>query len=378
VSGQIVNDYQTLKSGAQALSQFGQTLQQMGGQFKQIHRQLKEHCSGDESGIGGAIEDATSDTAEAGGEVFAQGGRVLSEMGSRTDTNTDRSFGTDQTIADTFNGMNSDGRSGPGAPEEPGAPAGTSSEGENTPAGAHPDAPEDPDGKHSKPSTQGPSNDAVRPYGGPGGMVHDDPKWQQAMENNFPKDANGDPVVHADPRTGWVGNGNDGGPSVNGRGNNCADCSRSFMASWYGEPTCAQRRAYDPTSAVDSATAPERDANTNIVNYAGTSHRFEGYGGGAGYQGVANRLQTAGPGSAAIVQVDWPKIDPATGQPMLDPQTQQPLTDGGHAFNAVNVNGKVVWVDMQTNTVSDSPINAQPDPVHVWSIALDSTGKPVP
>ena len=115
-----------------------------------------------------------------------------------------------------------------------------------------------------------------------------------------------------------------------------------------------------------------------ITTFAGANHRFEGYGGGAGYQGVADRLRAAGPGSAAIVQVDWPKIDQTTGQPVIDPQTQRPMTEGGHAFNAVNVGGKVVWVDMQTNTVSENPINASPDPGHVWSIALDGKGKPVP
>jgi hypothetical protein len=126
MSEQMVNDYQTLKAGAQALSQFGQSLQQMGQQFKQIHQRLQEHCSGDESGIGSAVQDATGDTAEAGGEVFAEGGRVLGEMGSRTDTNTDRTFNADQTIADTFDGManGTSQDSAPAAsPDEAGAPS---------------------------------------------------------------------------------------------------------------------------------------------------------------------------------------------------------------------------------------------------------------
>jgi len=370
MSGQITNDYQTLKAGAQALSQFGASLQQMGRQFKQIHRQLEDHCSGDESGIGAAVQEATSDVAEAGSEVFGEGGRVLSEMGSRTDTNTERMFTTDQTIADSFMSIAKE------APAEPAGPPATA-----TPAG--------PSGKHSAApasSPAGPSNDAVRPYGGPGGLEHDDPRWQQAMEANFPKDANGDFALHADPRTGWVADGNDGGAAVQGRGNNCADCSRSFMASWYGEPTCSQPRISDPTSGVDGPRDPERNGNSNIVNFAGASHRYEGAGATAGYQNVANRLQTAGPGSAAIVQVDWPRLDPATnlpyvdpktGQPVLDPQTGRIPIDSGHAFNVVNVNGKIVWVDMQSNTVSENPINTQPDPVNVWSIALDSKGRPL-
>lgn len=98
-------DFDTLRAGAQAIGQFGQVLKQMGGQFKQIHQQLKEHCSGDESGIGGAIEEATSDSAEAAGTVFSQGGRVLSEMGARVQGTSDRTQSTDQDITDAFNSI---------------------------------------------------------------------------------------------------------------------------------------------------------------------------------------------------------------------------------------------------------------------------------
>ena len=270
------------------------------------------------------------------------------------------------------------------SPQEPGASAPDSAESPGETSTAQ--GPADPAGKHSGAATGGPVNDTFRPYNGPGGLLHDDPRWQQAMEGNFPKDANGDFAVHADPRTGWVADGNDGGISVSGRGNNCADCSRSFMASWYGQPTCSQPRVIDPSTGVDGPRDPERNANGNIVNFGGASHRHEGAGGAAGYQSVAARLQAAGPGSAAIVQVDWPVVDPGTGkpyvhpktgQPVLDPNTGQIPVDSGHAFNAANVNGKIVWVDMQANTVSENPINTQPDPVNVWSIALDSKGKPL-
>ncbi len=99
-------DFDTLRAGAQCLGQFGQALKQMGLQFKQIHQQLAEHCSGDESGIGGAIADATSDSAEAAGDVFAEGGRVLGAMGSRVQNTSDSSEDTDRAVAQALNEIN--------------------------------------------------------------------------------------------------------------------------------------------------------------------------------------------------------------------------------------------------------------------------------
>lgn len=350
MSGQIVNDYQTLKAGAQSLSQFGQALQRMGTQFKQVHQQLKEHCSGDESGIGGAIEEATSDATEAGGEVFSQGGRVLSEMGTRTDTNTERNFATDQKIADTFTGMNDQGR-----PE----PAGVRGGGAASSPAATPRPP--------APGANQPIEN-VRPYSvGPGSLRKDDPKWQQAMEAGFPKDAQGNPEKYADPRTGWVATGNDGGLSVNGRANNCADCSRSFLESWYGRPTCSQPRTPDLGPNGTYYSEPERDANKNVDDYTGAPPNFYGEQSANPYQALNDKLVASGPGSAAVVSVAWTKNTAPNGAVTYA---------DGHAFNAVNVNGKVVWVDMQSNQVSDAPIHTQA--AAVWATVLDSKERPVP
>jgi RHS repeat-associated protein len=123
-------DFDSLRGAAQSMKQFGGALQQMGLQFKQIHQQLTEHCSGDDSGIGGAIDDATSDSAEAAGGVFSEGGRVLGEMGSRSSANADRTESGDQAIADAFNGTSSDRSNGSngsnGGAEQPGRPGGGS------------------------------------------------------------------------------------------------------------------------------------------------------------------------------------------------------------------------------------------------------------
>ena len=386
--GQIVHDYPTLKAGAQALSEFGTSLHQMGGQFRQIHQQLREHCAGDESGLGAAVWDATFDASDAGAHVLSQSGRVLGEMGARTDANTEHMFRADREIADTITGVTHESTHAltHRIPRQAGASSNSDdASGTATDDDASPLERTELAGIGSDPASGGLVPDLVRPYGGPGGLRHDDPKWQRAIELGFPMVAGGGFVVHADPRAGWVANGNDGGDAVPGRANNCADCARSFLASWYGEPTCAQPRSIDPGTGVDGPDDPERDGNDNIVDFAGTGHAYEGSG-AAGYRRVAAKLRAAGPGCAAIVQIDWPVTNPATGKPFVDPRTGAPVRDprtgqipisGGHAFNAANVDGSVVWVDMQTNTVSDQPIHTRPDPVNVWSITLDARGKPL-
>lgn len=356
MTGQIVNDYQTLKAGAQALSQFGASLQQMSRQFKQIHQQLKDHCAGDESGIGGAVEQATSDAAEAGGAVFGEGGRVLSQMGSRTETNTERTFTTDQTIADTLTGIAKDG------PQEPPEPGSVASQSAASSAGVSANS-------TLRPPEVGANQpiENVRPYGpGQGSLRRDDPRWQQAMEDGFPKDAQGDPVKYADPRTGWVANGNDGGVGVDGRANNCADCSRSFLESWFGRPTCSQPRIPDLNSSGTYYREPERDANKNLDDYTGAVPSWCGERHEDPYQAVSDRLLATGPGSAAIVHVAWQK--------QTLPDGSEKYT-GGHAFNACNVNGQVVWVDMQLNIVSDAPIHQ--NAAAVWATVLNAQERAV-
>ncbi len=381
MNGQIVHDYPTLKSGAESLTRFGSSLEHLGGQFTQIHDRLRKHCAGDGSGIGAAVQLASSDAAEAGARLFGQGGRVVGEMGTRTDANVERTFGADRELADTIIGI------AQGAPhrlprQSRAATRNRAAAGESSPAS---DQPTVLAGTRFRPPWRGLDPDRNRPYGGPGGLRHDDPQWQNAMELAFPKNPRGGFAVHADPRTGWVANGNDGGDAVPGRANNCADCSRSFLASWYGKPTCSQPRSIDPGTGVDGLEDPERDGNENIVGFAGSGHAYEG-GGVAGYRRLAARLRAAGPGCAAIVQIDWPVTDPATGRPFLDPRTGAPVRDprtgqipisGGHAFNAANVDGRIVWVDMQLNTVSEQPIHTRPEPVNVWSIALNPRGKPL-
>ncbi|HEV2637376.1 MAG TPA: toxin glutamine deamidase domain-containing protein [Actinocrinis sp.] len=344
-------DYDSLKAGAQAMSQFGDVLTQMGQHFQQIHQQLKDHCAGDDSGIGAAVDDATCDSAEAAATVFAEGGRVVGQMGTRTDANAERTFANDQAIADSMptkpNGIltppNSSGPPpGPGFWTPPPAPA-------------------------TGPSTR---IESVRPYDGDTGLARDDPRWQQAMEDNFPKDANGQPLVHADPRNGWVANGNDGGPNRPGRSTNCADNSRAFLESWYGRPTCAQPRTIDPAVNSLGVKSGERNGLYNMRDYAGATETVESSldtttDATTAYQNISSKLTAAGPGSAAVVEALWTKTDP---------DTDDLYYSGGHAINAVNSGGDIFWVDMQHNVVSHTPL--YPEAGAVFSIILGPDGRP--
>jgi hypothetical protein len=212
VSGDINYDFETLKSGAQAMQQLGQTLQQMGGQLKQVRQQLKEHCSEDESGMGEAVVDATDDAAGAGGDVFSEAGRVMTGMGGRTENNGGRAQNTDETIASTLNGMKPGGESTVDPRQEPdpeqtpaptsriaealGDPGGEDLPGEGDPATGGGTA--DPEPKALMPGKAAKSIQQVRNIRDPV------TRWQAAEENarqrygggperSYPVPANSDP-----------------------------------------------------------------------------------------------------------------------------------------------------------------------------------------
>ncbi|UZJ31477.1 toxin glutamine deamidase domain-containing protein [Streptomyces endophytica] len=191
----------------------------------------------------------------------------------------------------------------------------------------------------------------------PGGLQRPDPSDQQALEDAHPRNPDGTPQLFADPFEPWSQLQNDGGHEQPGRSNNCADCSRSFLESWYGNPQVSAPRTLDtePDGTPDN-WSPEDDSVANLERWAGGP--FVDYGDDAShaYQNIAAELDQAGHGSAAVVGVYWPE-------------------GGGHAFNAVNHNGKVIWVDSQTGEVSDAPIHLEAG--YVVAIPLDADGNPI-
>lgn len=191
----------------------------------------------------------------------------------------------------------------------------------------------------------------------PGGLGRVDPDDQQRLDNAIPRNPDGTPQRHPDPFGPWSQLQNDGGLGVPGRSNNCADCSRSFLSTWFGDPQVSAPRTPDqnPDGTPDTRS-PERDANNNMIRWTGGPHQHAGRGDGA-YQRIAADLLRAGPGSAAVIQVNW-------------------RDGGGHAYNAVNHNGRIVWVDTQTGDVSNSPLHTR-DALDLFYIPLDPNQQPL-
>ncbi|WP_242641334.1 toxin glutamine deamidase domain-containing protein, partial [Streptomyces kasugaensis] len=180
--------------------------------------------------------------------------------------------------------------------------------------------------------------------------------------NNFPRNPDGSPQRHADPFQPWARFQNDGGPTVPGRSNNCADCTRSFIESWYGNPQVSAVRTYDNDGhgGLDRVSG-ERDGTANIQNWAGTHFRQSGQNAQDSYSRIADELRRSGHGSASAVLVTWPRNPDGSG-------------GGAHVFNAVNHNGRVIWVDSQTGQISQQPIHTNAD--GVWHLTLDGNRTP--
>ncbi|MEU9114329.1 toxin glutamine deamidase domain-containing protein [Streptomyces sp. NPDC048483] len=190
----------------------------------------------------------------------------------------------------------------------------------------------------------------------PAGLLQPHPNDQQSLENAHPRNPDGTPQRFADPFDPWGQLQNDGGFGMPGRSNNCADCSRSFLETWYGNPQVSAPRTLDTNPDGTPARTGERDSFRNMERWAGARHANGGTDIPRAYDRVARDLLRAGHGSAAVVGVSWPK-------------------GGGHVFNAVNHHGKIIWVDSQSGVVSETPINLNAK--QVVYIPLDADRQPI-
>lgn len=187
----------------------------------------------------------------------------------------------------------------------------------------------------------------------------EDAAHQTAVENAL-RNEEGQYEVHADPRTNAYGNlVNDGGPEVDGRRNNCLDCSLSALASFRGDPTVSAPRFPDvlPNGMPDNRSG-EHSGLQRASAWLGSpvqpvspslpvAHRFA-----ALHQQIADM----GPGASALVVNEWHARDPQTGVPMYH-SDGRPVIAGSHATVVVypeNAAGPVWW-DPQTGTTSDQP-----------------------
>ncbi|MFI5935190.1 toxin glutamine deamidase domain-containing protein [Actinoplanes sp. NPDC051494] len=202
-----------------------------------------------------------------------------------------------------------------------------------------------------------PSAASLRNYYHEGGLRPPLSQHQVDLELAMPRDANGDPMRAVDPRTGGYRHLiNDGGPTADPtRGNNCLDCSLSFFDTYvHGRPRVAAPRTFDsyvvghPTIQMNGEAEGPRRAelamnswHTEITPWVGNKAVAQAKAEvDQGFNALHQTLLNGGPGSCAVVITYWEG-------------------GGGHAWNAVNHNGTILYLDTQTNQLVDSSQPAQ-------------------
>lgn len=189
----------------------------------------------------------------------------------------------------------------------------------------------------------------------PYGLLTPDPAHQQALQDAVPRNEDGTPQRHPDPNGEWAQLQNDGGLQQPGRSNNCLDNARAGLSTWFGNPQVSAPRTPDKNhDGTLDTMSPERDSYNNLDAWAGRPQIWAGADHPGPYARIAHHLQEAGPGSAAVVGVQWPG-------------------GGGHAFNVYNHNGQIIWVDHQTGEVSPNPIHT--GAAGVRYVPFDSNGQ---
>jgi hypothetical protein len=206
-----------------------------------------------------------------------------------------------------------------------------------------------------------PSN--TRVYG-PGLLAPiENPQAQQTLEDAL-RDEDGNFLRYADPRTHPAGGTpygtliNPGGPAVLGRGNNCPDCAMSALASFFGRPEVAAPRYPDIVDGVVDTMIQEPKALQRVFHMLRTypdSYRDGRRSIPEQFAALHDWMTHLGEGSAALVNNEWHRTDPATGAPLF--ANGRPETSYAHATVIVYPKGAAgpVWWDPQTGAMSDGP-----------------------
>ncbi|ELS56970.1 hypothetical protein STVIR_2087 [Streptomyces viridochromogenes Tue57] len=228
-------------------------------------------------------------------------------------------------------------------------------------------APQSPDSTSHSPSQQNSSDhpkpketptpaSETRNTNPPGGVTHPTRAEQEALDNAVPRDENGDPTRPPDPAAGpWVERVNGEGREAPGRNNNCVDVALSMVDTYAGNPTAAASRTPDPDADGNPSDRGEKGGRDRIENTLGA--RFSDLGNGRdAFNRLENTLRNSGHGSQAVI-------------------ITQDANGRAHAWNAVNHNGKITYIDAQTGQQSSKPLHSGNN--GVFAIPLDSNRQPV-
>ncbi|MFM9373748.1 toxin glutamine deamidase domain-containing protein [Streptomyces sp. Da 82-17] len=191
----------------------------------------------------------------------------------------------------------------------------------------------------------------------PGGVNDPSRAEQNALENSVPRDENGDPTRPPNPNDGdWVERINGDGRDAPGRSNNCVDTALSTVDTYAGNPTAAGARTPDLDADGNPSDRGERGGRDRIENTLGA--RFSDMGNGRdAYNRLENTLRNSGHGSQAVI-------------------ITQDANGRAHAWNAVNHNGKITYIDAQTGQRSPHPLHSGKN--GVFAIPLDSDRRAIP
>ncbi|WP_275946709.1 toxin glutamine deamidase domain-containing protein [Streptomyces sp. T21Q-yed] len=190
----------------------------------------------------------------------------------------------------------------------------------------------------------------------PGGVTDPTRAEQDALENSVPRDENGDPTRPPDPADGrWVERINGDGRDAPGRNNNCVDVALSTVDTYAGNPTAAASRTPDLDADGNPSDRGEKGGRDRIEDTLGA--RFSDMGNGRdAFNRLENTLRNSGHGSQAVI-------------------ITQDANGRAHAWNAVNHNGKITYIDAQTGQQSSKPLHSGNN--GVFAIPLDSDRQPV-
>ncbi|QOV35153.1 hypothetical protein IM697_34540 [Streptomyces ferrugineus] len=190
----------------------------------------------------------------------------------------------------------------------------------------------------------------------PGGVIDPTRDEQDALENSVPRDENGDPTRPPNPADGrWVERINGEGRDAPGRNNNCVDVALSTVDTYAGNPTAAASRTPDLDADGNPSDRGEKGGRDRIENTLGA--RFSDMGNGRdAFDRLENTLRDSGHGSQAVI-------------------ITQDANGRAHAWNAVNHNGKITYIDAQTGQQSSKPLHSGDN--GVFAIPLDSNRQPV-
>ncbi|MEV7121042.1 toxin glutamine deamidase domain-containing protein [Kitasatospora griseola] len=196
---------------------------------------------------------------------------------------------------------------------------------------------------------------ADRPLGGPGGLLEPDARDHERVRDAVPQHPDGTPQRHPDPHDGdWPGAINGHDPNGPGRTNNCVDVALATVDTYSGHPTPAAARTPDHDGDGNPSPLGERGGRDRIENALGA--RFSDFGDGPdAYRQLEDALRKNGHGSqAVIITTD---------------------RDGrSHAWNAVNHQGRITYVDAQTGRRSDQPLHDGSN--GVFAVPLDPNRRP--